>query len=345
MKIKHLLILTSALSSVSMLAQRQPGNAIAANPVSVQGNTVSTQMVASTDTISAGFDWATASPSLFTVGPSNGGGFVTGTNGYGDKQKVQVFNPGQPVVVNGAIYWFGAKTVTTNNSVVNMRIYTLNGLGNSTTSPNATTFDTPCPSTAIVSDAVPLSQVDTSLSLTSAYVHTFSSSPYLGGSFGVGFDVSGVQFTSGDTIGLVTTSDGEFFEDDYNWEQWSDNNWYSFASPAAWELKLELAIFPIVELGTGIQETPFINGAKLGITSANPFTDFAEVNYALNADTRNVTLMLMDASGKVVQTTDFGDQAAGQYVHKIDGTNLAAGVYYLALNAGSSHIAVKLIKQ
>jgi hypothetical protein len=55
--------------------------------------------------------------------------------------------------------------------------------------------------------------------------------------------------------------------------------------------------------------------------------------------------MLLDASGKVMQTTHFGDQAAGQYMHNIDGTNLAAGVYYLALNAGSSNIAVKLIKQ
>ncbi|MCA6363009.1 MAG: T9SS type A sorting domain-containing protein [Bacteroidetes bacterium] len=345
MKVKHLLILATSISTIPLLAQRQTGNALAVNPVSGQSNQPATQMVASTDTIGAGFDWSTGTAVIYSVGVANGGGFVTGTNGYGDKQKVQVFDPGQPVVVNGAIYWFGAKTVTTSNSVVNMRIYAIDALGNSTTSPTSTSFDTPCPGTAIVSDAVPLSQVDTSTSLTSAYVHTFSTTPYLGGAFGVGFDISNVQFASGDTLGLVSTSDGEFAQDDYNWEQWSDNNWFSFASAASWEAKFELGIFPIVELGTGVQETPFINGAKLGIVSANPFTDLAQVSYSLSNETKNVTLMLLDATGKVVQTTHLGDQPAGQYLHNIEGANLAAGVYYLALNAGSANIAVKLIKQ
>lgn len=331
-------------TSFTANAQRQVGVSRAMNATSSSTIAASNQQLVATDTVSAGFDWANANPLLQGVVLTAGGGYVVGTNGYGDEQKAQVFSLGTPAVISGALYWFGAKTVTTSNSIVKMRVYNIDDMGNSTSSPDASTFDTPCPGTAAVSDDVPLSQVDTSSSLETAYIHMFSTPVYRAGDFAIGFDVTGVNFAGGDTIGLVTTSDGEANSSigDYTWEQWSDGSWHSLE--VAWPLFLEMGIFAIVELNTGVNETPFINGAKLGIVGGNPFTDLTTVNYTLQNGAQDVQLSVLDATGKVVLVQNMGDQAAGQYRFDINGTNMAAGTYFVTLQAGAARIATRIVK-
>jgi len=333
-------------------AQRQAVTGRSMNPVSASNSSFSVQMSGPTDTITAGLDWTnTANPTMYTVAAPYGG-FLVGTNGYLDRQKVQVYDPGTPVTVYGAIYWFGSKTVTTANSIVKMRVYHIDGMGVSTTSATTTTADTPCPNTTYVSDNVPLANVDTSLSLSGAYIHTFSAAQFCAGQFGVGFDVTGVQYANGDTLGLVSSTAGEVspnINSDYNWEQWDPNNdWHSIAS--AWTdanqqpLLIELAIFPIVEMNTGVNETPFVNGVKLGFAGPNPTSDNTVVKYDLAKDANNVTLTILDAQGKVVSRETRKNQAAGAYTYDVNGLNLAAGTYFVQLQADNSRLAVKMVK-
>jgi hypothetical protein len=345
MKKVYTLIPVLALS-LAVNAQRQVGPSRAMAPVSTTENRSATP----TDTITSGMDWNNATPQLFGVTVADGGGYIVGTNGYGDKQKAQVYDPGTPVVVTGAIYWFGAKHNTT-NPTVKMRVYAMDGLALSTTSTSATA-DTPAPGTPRVSDNVPLGNVDTSLTLTNAYIHNFSAPQFCAGWFAVGFDVSGVSMAAGDTLGLVTSDDGEFSPTataDYNFEQWSDNRWFSLAlawgdQQTATPFLVDFAIFPIVEMNTGVNETPFVNGVSLGFNGANPFTDNTTLTYTLQNSAKNVTITIVDAAGKTVSSESVNNRPAGSYNFEVDGTNMPAGVYFVQLNADGRHLATKIVK-
>jgi hypothetical protein len=279
-------------------------------------------------------DW-TQQPILYG---SSTGGYVCGNNAYLDKQKVQVFRPGQPCTVEGAIYWFGGKTVGANANV-NMRVYHLDGTGQ-----NSTGTGIQSPNTTYVSDPVALANVDTSLSLLSAYVHTFSTPQFCAGDFGVGFDVSGLG--AGDTIGCVSSTDPNAILEDA-WEQWSDNSWNTFAvpNPNGWGLNLALAIFPLVDMNVGINETPFISGVKMGFAGPNPTADNTVLTYGLQNNAKNVTITIVDQQGRIVATQSFDNQVAGNYTYNVNSSAFAAGTYFVQLQADNSRLAVKMVKQ
>ena len=300
-------------------------------PVQSSSNNVTTQMMPVTDTLAPDADW-TQQPTLYS---STGGGFVVGVNGYGDLQKVQIFRPGVPVTVYGAIYWFGAKQVGANGNVA-MRVYSINGTGTSSSGSS-----TPCPNTALVSDNVAIANVDTSLSLANAYVHTFSSTQYCAGDFAVGFSVAGCG--AGDTIGLVSTQDPNSNTED-SWEQWSDNSWHTMLEPNNWGLNIAFAIFPLVEI-TGIEEMPYVNGLKIGMNGPNPTADNTVIAYQLQKNVSNMTITVLDAQGRVVSSETSNNIAAGQYNFNFNGANLAAGTYYVQFSADNARLACKVVKQ
>jgi hypothetical protein len=314
---------------VAANAQRPSYVSTVANPIT-NINTSTVLAVAPTDTLAPDADWS-QQPSLYG---SQGGGYVCGTNGYGDVQKVQIFRPGSPVVVYGAIYWFGAKNVGANSNMA-MRIYQLNGTGTSTAS-NAD----PCPNTPYISDNVAIGSVDTSLSLGSAYIHTYSAPTFCAGDFGVGCLL---PTGAGDTIGLVSTTDPNSNTED-SWEQWSDNSWHTFLEPNNWGLNIALAIFPIVELNTGVNETPAINGVKLGFNGANPFTENTQLTYTMANDAQNVVITVVDVKGQIVKTENLNNQAAGTYTYDINGADLASGTYFVQFQADNARLAVKMVK-
>jgi hypothetical protein len=285
------------------------------------------QMV--TDTLAPDADWS-QQPTLY----SSAGGYVVGVNNYGDLQKVQIFRPGVPVSIEGAIYWFGAKEVGANGNVA-MRVYNLDGTGTSTAGST-----TPCPNTTRVSDNVAIGNVDTSLSLASAYVHTFSSSQFLAGDFAVGFSVAGCG--AGDTIGLVSTVDPNSNTEDA-WEQWSDNSWHTMLEPNNWGLNIAFAIFPLVEI-SGI-ETPYLDGVKLGFSGPNPTADNTVLTYGLQKNAKNVVITILDANGRIVSSETMNNQSAGNYTYNVNSASYAAGTYYVQLQADNSRIAVKMVKK
>lgn len=318
--------------AVAVNAQRQAVAGPVLGPVPANStNTV--QSVSPTDTINSFVDWSVVSPVLYS---SQNGGYVVGNNGYDDFQKAQMFSPTifsqTEMVVFGAIYWFGGKDVGANGNVA-MRIYKLDGTGASTLGNVA------CPNTPLVSDNVAIGSVDTSSNLGLAYIHTFSTPQYIIGDFAVGFDVQGLG--AGDTIGLVSTTDGEGGGFEGSWEQWNDNNWHTMLE--AWPLDIEFAIFPIVEMGTGIGES-YINGISAGFTGGNVFTENTTMNYSLQNSAEKVTIRIVDAQGRTVSEEVRENQAAGNYSYDINGSNLAAGVYYAQIQANGTGVAVKMVK-
>jgi hypothetical protein len=313
-------------------AQRAVGTATPMQPI--PHSSVSVQSMPVTDTLAPDADW-TQQPTLYS---SSGGGFVVGNNSYGDLQKTQIYRPGVPVTVIGAIYWFGAKQVGGNGNVA-MRIYHLDGNNGTSTAGTGQV----CPNTTYVSDNVAIGNVDTSLSLASAYVHTYSAPQFCAGDFAVGFFLGGL--TAGDTIGLVSTADPNANTED-SWEEWSDNSWHTMLEPNNWGLNIALAIFPMVDASSGIDQAGFINDIKVGLAGPNPTMDNTAIAYELRNNVSNVTITVLDAQGRVVSTESNDNVAAGRHTFDFNGSSLAAGTYYVQFNAGAAnHVAIPVVKK
>jgi hypothetical protein len=322
-----------AAMAIGHMGFAQGKQSLAAKPVANNHTPSSAAVLTPTDTLWGNLmNWT--QPSL--IGSVNGG-YVVGNNGYDDKQKAQTFINTTPLNVEGAIYWFGAKEVTSGSSTsaVKMRVYSMNGTGTSTQGNVA------APNTVLKSDNVAITMVDTSSSLATPYIHTFSSPVWVTGDFAVGFDVTALA--AGDTIGLVHSADGDAAGSELAWEQWSDNTWHTFYDPNNWDLDIDLAIFPIVEMNTSIEEQGFINGIKLATNQPNPFNGTTVISYELANATENVSFMVFDATGRVVKNISVGDKAAGKYTIELSSEGLAAGTYYYTLKAGKSGISKKMI--
>jgi hypothetical protein len=84
---------------------------------------------------------------------------------------------------------------------------------------------------------------------------------------------------------------------------------------------------------------------ELGQNIPNPFNNTTTINYSV-ASNANVTLTLVDMTGKVVLTVNEGTKAAGDYKITLDASNLAGGMYHYTLSNGETSItkAMSVVK-
>lgn len=92
---------------------------------------------------------------------------------------------------------------------------------------------------------------------------------------------------------------------------------------------------------TGIEETTTSN-FSIGQNYPNPFDNTSTITYSLN-ETSDVSVQITDVTGKVVQTITPGTLAAGTYTLTIDGTSLAAGLYYYTFNVNGTLVTNQMI--
>jgi hypothetical protein len=301
----------------------------------------------SIDTIGPGA--AFSAPVLYN---STNGGYVVGNNGYGDKQKVQIFYPTDvsfvpvPYTIQGALYWFGGKTVAGTPGNVKLRVYKIDGVGHTNLAMSA------CPNTTIVSDNVSMATVDTALTLANISAYTFSTAapqttlnPDGYYSVGVGFDLTGLNVAMGDTIGLVSSTDGDVDGafPAASWEQWSTNEWFSFENDSNWNLSIDLAIFPIGFNTASAQEETFLSGVS--VSAVSPFTGAGQFTYHLLNNAQKASINIIDMRGSILYTKELSNVAAGKYILDYDGSNLAPGTYFIMFQADKGRMASKFIKQ
>lgn len=275
---------------------------------------------------------AAAAPTLFN---STGGGYVCGNNGYGDKEKAQAFlNSFGSVGVTGTIVWFGAKSgAGAGTSKVVIKEYSMNGTGT-----NVAGAGSAAPGTMNRSVDLLHSAIDTTTATAIQY-YAFSSPAVTSTDFAISVDFS--TLAAGDTAGLVSTADGDAGGADMSWDKWSDNSWHSLLEPGNWGLDIDIALWPVLDLGSGIREG-FINGVMVQ-NSPNPAVDNTVISYSLEKASDNVSIKIIDANGKLVRTYNEGNKAAGKYSINVETSSLNAGVYYYALTAGKGRIAEKFV--
>ena len=274
-----------------------------------------------------------------TLWASSNGGYVSGHNGWNDKQKAQQFKAPYALSVTGALYWFGYKNQTSNdpNSFVYAWVADTTGTGKSSTNPNAM-----APGNIISSVRILIADVDVQGNMNIVNYPV----PYnvdAGGNFFVGLGLDST--TAGDTVALVTNDTLSTPVPDLSWEQWSDGSWYTFYSPDGWGLNVDLAIFPIVNAITvGIDQITKLNDVGFSFYP-NPVKNVLSVKYEIPANGK-VGFVIYDMKGKKVKSFNIGNQNKGVNSTSLDLSSLPKGTYLIGLTInGRPTFFQKLQKQ
>lgn len=165
----------------------------------------------------------TGTPTLYTT---SAGGYVAGTNGYGDLAKAQQFATEDAYVIEGVMIWVGVNALEEGD--LNVTVWD---------------FDA-APTTELAVQTVPFAQVTTTTPMEDgSFFHTviFDEPVTVSGDFVVGTAWDG-SITDG--FGLISTTDFDAGETALSWEQWSDGSWLTILD--AWPLDIDLGIFPLV---------------------------------------------------------------------------------------------------
>lgn len=303
-------------------AQRTVSNAVSVDMPKFMGS----ELKAVTDTIMPD-NWIADSVTIYS---SSNGGFVCGINGYGDLAKAQEYTPATSYDVYGALMLIPVK------------------FDNDTTNPDQGGFDFNLwyfvndePSTIQATKTYTYDDIDT----TGYTVCMFDTAVTVDQRYAIGFDAS-VCYTESSILsafGLASTTDGTAGTTMYSWEMWSDLTWWNFADPNDWNLAIDLAVFPVVDMGgsIGIDDVTAIEGVKMS-TYPNPAVSELNIEYQLE-NAENVSITLVNMNGQKVVSLEKGLQTAGSYNETIDVNELANGTYFVAIQAGATRFAQRVI--
>lgn len=114
---------------------------------------------------------------------------------------------------------------------------------------------------------------------------------------------------------------------------YDDGQWYYVLGTAMVRLFLGNAV--------GIEDLSR-NGVTLGPNMPNPFNGNTSIQYELS-DARLVTFNVLDISGKVVFSADYGTKGAGKHLIDFNAAHLAPGVYSYTLTAGRDQLTRRMV--
>ena len=162
----------------------------------------------------------------FVLFTSTNGGYVNGTNGYGDLAKAMMFEVTDAYTIIGVYLWFGAVEGTT--GTVEVKIWEFDAL----------------PTTEIVSKSVNVSDITFGDSFeTDLFYVEFDEPVEVTADYAIGIAFDNI----GDSeVGLYSSDDGQGGGLDRAYEMWSDGAWFSYLSDSSWGLDLDMGIFPVV---------------------------------------------------------------------------------------------------
>lgn len=286
-----------SLCLLQIHAQKNPGS------VHISGNPIGPIQKALYDTVYNGFE--NYNPVIYSV-PDDTGGYVTGSNGYGDKAKAQQFSPGASSYLTGAIFWFGKKVKTTggDTSSIVLKYYRRDSVQ---LVAGSYVF---VPGTLVISDTILLNNVPVDTQLSNAMlVWNFPNPELIASSFYLGFDM-GLMHPS-DSIALYGSSNGETQAKDMSWELWLDK-WNTIEN--AWGLDIDLAIFPIFD----IENASLENSGDVAIQLyPNPATH----EISVQSKSPLLSIEIMDMNGKILSTQ--------KQVNRVSISFLKAGTYLI----------------
>jgi len=259
-----------------------------------------------------------------TVYISTGGGYVGGQNEYGDLSKMQKFDASHGLT-------------STNGTIENLLLWFGHVEGNPASTIKATIWadNAGSPGNILGTVAIPYQAIDTvgANLMTNGIVGwnavgTFSPAIAIPASqvFWAGIEVT---YAPGDTVGLITNTDGDFADAvTHTYEEWSDNSFVSFndGTTNSWQLDVALAAFPVMNYnGVGIEES---NTLKFNVYP-NPSDGLFNINLA-SENSGIVNLSVKNVVGQTVLNKTVA--VSGQTKETISLVDYSSGIYFLTID-------------
>ena len=249
------------------------------------------------------------------------GGFLSGTNGYGDLEKAQYIATSTSGTIHSILVAFGGKVIVGTPDNYNAKVYNGN--------PNIG----PMLQMGTTSVSVSSSNIDTSGALTQ---FSFNTPIAYNGGFFASVIVDGPG--KNDSIGILHTDDecGGFGA----WDRWDDGSWNSFED--GWELDPALYIFAEVEKAPmGVDNNRLIERGSHKVFP-NPSKGETTLTYSL-LKAAEVEISLTDLTGKVVSIKKLGYQNQGLNGYMFNTQNFANGIYLYTIKAGNQRLTGKFV--
>lgn len=276
----------------------------------------------------------TLSPTLLagcSVGPqllaSSNGGFVAGTNGYGDLEKAQRIATNTLGKIHSVLVAFGAKKIVGTADNFNAIIYNVNAANGS---PSGTGVAT--------SANVSADNIDTSGQFTK---FTFATPVNYSGPFFVSVEVGGGN--KNDTVGIFHT--GGNCGGGSAWEKWDTGQWFAFNDPNAWGAQVDVVLYILAEVektGNIGLDNDFLLTRNSAKVFPNPASDIVTVSYSL-AQNSKAQFSIHDLTGKTVHSEELVAVYQGANAKNIRIGHLPAGVYTYTLRTATESVSGKLV--
>ena len=104
---------------------------------------------------------------------------------------------------------------------------------------------------------------------------------------------------------------------------------------------VDFFIWPVVNTVGGVHELPSSNGLTLKGVTPNPASDFANIQYHIDAPAL-VAVEIFDINGRIIQTSS-DNLLAGNHELKVSLKGVDAGNYYYTINTGAAKLTGKLM--
>lgn len=258
------------------------------------------------------------------------GGYLAGTNGYGDQEKLMRYSLATygamlPATVDTVMAFFGAKYISGNGNIT-AKIYAADGSG----APGAM-LGTSMP--------VAVSDVDTT-GLPTSFV--FASPVNLTtDQFFVSIRVADL-YATGDSVGIFSSDQCSSVDASAAWDLFDDGTTFAMVSdPTTWDLSISYYILARLTASTaGVQAVAA--GALQARVYPNPARDVINVSFAGKANTPAV-VALKDMTGRIMELRPFTANASNQVSLSV--TGLQAGIYFCEIQHNGVRDVVKVTVQ
>lgn len=252
-----------------------------------------------------------------------------------------------PYNVVGAMALVGAKSqVSTSPAAAKVKLYNLAD-NKAISNPTSSTPDAIGPNQTLATINLPWANINVGTGNIIPTFVTFATPVAVNSDVAIGFDIQANYASPIDTLALYADENGDA-DGTYTWTKLGldltpQTFWVQSGIMLQGGLNVNVALFPIVESTTGIEEEGFLNGMKLGQNSPNPAVGEITINYELEKTAKNVRLMVYDATGRLAADFNEGERTQGRHSVKLHSGQLSPGTYFYTLRVGDQGMVKKMV--
>lgn len=278
-----------------------------------------------TDTLQSFFN---AQQATITASPN--GGYVSGTNGYGDKEKLQVFLPEGNYSVLGALVWIAKKEVLSSGaqeSKLSLKMRRFDA------TPTQTIPFYAGPKEVLDSVAFPLSQIQAGLTLEEGLNYLPFANPVFAGQ-PYGISVSFENMLPEDTLAIMHSAVDSVLAEGQSWEIWN-GNWRRIIDN--WGLNIDFAIFPVIDSTlNGLHALSLLDFSVY----PNPTSHIITLSLESESNTHSLCYSICDLNGKIIDSKTLPEF---QKKASLDLSYLSSGCYILKVQSDKKMGACPII--